>query len=59
VEIYRSHDGRWVIERAVDRYLIYDTEISDEDEVWSTSTMAQLLTWLHENGLSVADFDEV
>jgi hypothetical protein len=32
VEIYRSHDGRWTIERAVDRYLIYDEESSDPSE---------------------------
>lgn len=58
-EIYRSHDGRWTIERAVDRYLIYDEESEDpSEEVWSTSTLDQLYRWLRENGLNLDDFDE-
>jgi len=55
-EIYRSRDGRWSIERAVDRYLVYD---EDGDEIWSCRTIVELYDWLDRNGLSIADFQEV
>jgi hypothetical protein len=54
MEVYRSRDGRWSIERLVDRYLIYD----GDDEVWSCRTIDEVYDWLRRNGLSPADFDE-
>jgi len=47
-----------VIERHLDRYLIYDLEVSAEDEVWSCATMDQLEAWLSVRSLKPADFDE-
>jgi len=58
-EIYRSRDGRFSIERAVDRYLIYDERLSTQDEVWSCRTVVEVYDWLDGNQLSIADFDEV
>jgi hypothetical protein len=46
VEIYRSRDGRWSIERHLDRYLVYDNDVSEYDEVWSCTTVGQLRAWL-------------
>jgi len=58
MEIYRSHDDRWVIERHLDRYLVYDLDVSEYDEVWSCRTMDQLEAWLAFRSLKLADFDE-
>jgi len=58
VKIYRSRDGRYSIERHVDQYLVFDHEISDHDEVWSWTTIDQLLEWLNRHALALADFDE-
>ena len=58
-EIYRSADGRWSIERAVDRYLIYDEDAADPtEEVWPCRTTADVYAWMDANGLSPADFGE-
>jgi hypothetical protein len=60
VEIYRSRDGRWSIERVVDRYVIYDEQADEPDrEVWSCRTLAQLHQWMAANGLRPHDFEEV
>ena len=58
MEIYRSHDDRWVIERHLDRYLVYDLDVSEYDEVWSCRTMDQLEAWLASRSLKLADFAE-
>ena len=58
MEIYRSRGGRYSIERHLDRYLVYDHEVSDHDEVWSCTTIGQLRDWLDAHGLALADFDE-
>jgi hypothetical protein len=59
VEIYRSQDGRWSIERHLDRDLVYDLDVSEHGEVWYCATMDQLEAWLAGQSLKLADFDEV
>lgn len=58
-EVYRSRDGRWSIERAADRYLIYDESTSPPVEVWSCRTIVEVYDWLGRHGLHLADFEEV
>ena len=58
-EICRSQDGRWLIERHLDRYLIYNADHGDGEEVWSCRTINDVYDWLDRNRLSIADFDEV
>ena len=58
MEIYRSRDGRYSIERHLDRYLVYDYQVSDHDEVWSCTTIDQLLAWLKRQALALNDFEE-
>ena len=58
MEVYRSRDGRWAVERHLDRYLVYDLERSVHDEVWSCRTLDQLNRWLAERGLNISEFDE-
>ena len=59
-EIYRSRDGRYSIERAVDRYLIYDERAEEPgEEIWSCRAIGEVYEWIAAHGLSVADFDEV
>ncbi len=55
VEVYRSRCGRWSVERHLDRYLIYDGEVSANDEAWSCSTLRQLYDWLDMQGVALAD----
>lgn len=59
MEIYRSRDGRWFIERHIDRYLIYDADRSDTEDMWSCRRINEVYDWLERNGLSIAEFDEV
>ncbi len=46
------------VERHLDRYLVYDTDQSAHDEVWSCSTLAQLYDWLELQGVDLAEFEE-
>lgn len=58
MEVYRSRDGRWSVERHLDQYLIYDLDHSPHDEVWSCRTLDQLHRWLADQGMTVSEFEE-